>query len=97
MSEKSIVVFNTPTKCNDCYFNGYRWNVCILTDEDIDEYVNPNKTKPEWCPLRPLPRKKVPYFDPNANTYDEEEERSIMNEIDGYNRCIDEITGEIVN
>lgn len=40
---------------------------------------------------KPLPTKKVPYFDPNANTYDEEKERSIMNEIDGYNRCIDDI------
>ncbi len=52
----------------------------------------------EWVEdvvIKPLPQKKVPHFDPNASTYDEERERSIMNEIDGYNRCIDEITGEV--
>ena len=93
MSEKSIVVFNTPTKCNDCYFNGYRWNVCILTDEDIDEYVNPNETKPEWCPLRPLPE-KMPMRDEaefylgymNGKT-------KYLGFNEGYNACLEDILG----
>lgn len=46
-------------------------------------------------PLKPLPSKKVPVFDPNSASYDEEHEKRIMNEIDGWNACIDEITGEI--
>ena len=93
MNEKSVVVFNTPTKCKDCYFNGYRWDVCILTDEDIDEYVNPNETKPEWCPLRPLP-KKMPMRDEaefylgymNGKT-------KYLGFNEGYNACLEDILG----
>lgn len=87
MSEKSIVVFNTPTKCKDCYFNGYRWDVCILVDEDIDEYVNPNETKPEWCPLRPLPKPITEYEVKVSYDYDPDYAQ-------GFNDCLNEIVGE---
>ncbi len=44
------------------------------------------------CPLKPLPQKKKPLFDPNHCEI--EKEIKIIHEIDGYNRCIDEIMGE---
>lgn len=44
------------------------------------------------CPLKFLPTKKVPVFDPND--CDIEKEKQIIYEIAGYNRCIDEILGE---
>lgn len=108
MSEKSIVVFNTPNKCKDCYFNGYGWNVCIITDEDIDEYVNPNETKPEWCPLRPLPDKievKVEKIEDIMHTELQLTDifsNKIMAEVKfetdklialGYNACLEDILG----
>ena len=42
--------------------------------------------------LRPLPTKKVPVFDPNH--CDLEKEKLIVHEIEGYNKCLDEILGE---
>lgn len=84
---KSILVIDTPSSCLLCPLNQ---NLKCGISRELVEMNN----RPSWCPLKPLPYKKAPYFDPNANTYDEEKERSIMNEIDGYNRCIDEILGE---
>lgn len=65
-----------------------------VPDEDDDRPYALYMGRKKVLRFKPLPQKKVPYFDPNASTYDEEIERSIMNEIDGYNRCIDEILGE---
>ena len=42
--------------------------------------------------LKPMPQKKVPVFIPND--CDMEKEIKIINEIEGYNACIDEIIGE---
>ena len=42
--------------------------------------------------LKSMPTIKVALFDPNH--CDMEEEIKIISEIDGYNRCIDEILGE---
>ena len=87
---KAILVIDMPNNCEECniiYFQGHgERSTCDSGDWS---------KRPSWCPLRPLPKKKAPHFDPNDSTYDEERERSIMNEIDGYNRCIDEITGEV--
>ena len=80
---KSVVVIDTPETCKECLFNGFNWNVCILTDEDIDEYVNPNETKPDWCPLKPLPQKMPRNELGNMSLYKS-----------GWNACIDEIVGE---
>ena len=39
-----------------------------------------------------MPKRKIALFDPNH--CDMEEEIKIIHEINGYNRCIDEILGE---
>ena len=90
---KSVVVIDTPETCKECLFNGFNWNVCILVDEDIDEYVNPNETKPEWCQLRPLPE-KMPMRDEavfylgymNGKT-------KYLGFNEGYNACLEDILG----
>ena len=83
---KSVVVIDTPETCKQCLFNGFNWNVCILVDEDIDEYVNPDETKPEWCPLRPLPKEME---------HTENEDANSLSFCNGWNSYYFEIAGEI--
>lgn len=94
------VIEKMPKDCDECPLVSSINDMCILLDEDafpnrwVEDAPYYSLKEKGDCPLRPLPQKKIPHFDPNACTYDEERERSIMNEIDGYNRCIDEILGE---
>ena len=55
MAGKSVLVVDTPNTCKECKCQ--MMLVCVPADEDIDEYVNPSKTKPDWCPLKDLPQK----------------------------------------
>lgn len=93
MNEKSIVVFNTPTKCNDCYFKGHRFCVCNLVDEDIDEYVDPNETKPDWCPLRPLPRRMSMRDEAEFYLGYMNGKTKYLGFNEGYNACLEDILG----
>ena len=87
---KSILVIDTPTRCYDCPL------YTSIGDEDgcADEYgfcddrniLNQKEAqdkirfdeKPTWCPLKPLPNK---WHDTSSIAR-------------GFNKCIDEITGE---
>ena len=81
---KSILVIDTPKTCKECPCQ--LMLVCVPADEDIDEYINPSETKPDWCPLRPLPQKK------NECYYFGE---LVKNEFAvGFNACLEKITGE---
>ena len=80
--QKSILIIDTPKTCEEC--DCHLWKVCVPADEDIDEYVNPSKTKPEWCPLKPLPSKG----------YGDEDDFEQTTYFDGWNDCLEEITGE---
>jgi hypothetical protein len=57
------------------------------SDEDIDEYVDPNTTIPEWCPLRPLPER---WEGELQNTHTLSVYSQGMR--DGFNMCLEEIT-----
>lgn len=90
---KSVLVINTPDSCFDC-------DICSTYYDDMhEEYVRycelvgnvPLYGIHKDCPLKPLPSKKVPAFDPNSASYDEEYEKRIMNEIDGWNACLEEL------
>lgn len=86
---KSILVIDTPKECDGCpCLNRKLWEC------QADKKRRSSDERPDWCPLKPMPSKKVPIFDLNSASYDEEYEKRIMYEIDGYNRCIDEIMGE---
>ena len=57
--------------------------VCVPADEDIDEYVDPSKTKPNWCSLKTLPHSK------------QMENRWFTDDYSkGWNDCLEEIVGE---
>lgn len=85
---KSILVIDTPKTCKECPCQ--MMLVCVPADEDIDEYVDPNTTMPEWCPLRPLPEVR----DTHCHYDNWELDRIINSQNRGWNWCIDEIMGE---
>lgn len=86
---KSVLVMKTPEQCLDC-------NLCVLDmDGSISCYYNKreicsnvgeNNSRPNWCPLRPLPdRKEI------TETYKWEDRLPSFK--CGWNWCLDEITG----
>ena len=94
---KSVLVMNTPENCYDCPFGtaycgeleyvGY----CELANylgcdafPIIEDYDRESKSRPDWCPLMDLPEKDN--GDYPANTSD-------AGFAEGWNQCIDEITG----
>lgn len=87
---KAILVIDMPTECIECQFcrvladDKITETRCILTAQRNEDGVN---TRAEWCPLRPLPSKLVPFGYLDAGNEDGLYEK-------GYNDCIDEITGE---
>ena len=87
--KKAVLLMNVPEKCLDC-------NLCVLDmDGSISCYYNKreicsnvgeNNSRPNWCPLRPLPdRKEI------TETYKWEDRLPSFK--CGWNWCLDEITG----
>lgn len=93
---KSVLVIDTPENCLDCQFC-YELDegveaCCSISDDDkdtrfmkkIDCEYGYCQGKPDWCPLIDLPEKDN--GDYPANTSD-------AGFAEGWNQCIDEITG----
>lgn len=94
---KSVLVMNTPENCYDCQFGTeYCGNLeyeglcelaeCLDSDTRLiteEHYDYESESRPEWCPLKPLPEKMTGV----AQT---DHWNSIKA---GWNGCIDEITG----
>ena len=94
---KAILVIDMPNRCNDCPFvDSMRthWNYddftyyCEANEyERIKEikYGEEDKSipKPDWCPLKMLPEKRIQDNPNGRNMY-----RA------GWNDCIDDILGE---
>ena len=85
---KSILIFDTPTRCYDCPLytsidDADDYGFCddrnILKQKEAQEKIRFNK-KPDWCPLKSLPQKKNTDFHPNI-VY-----------ANGWNDCLEEIT-----
>ena len=87
--KKAVLLMDVPETCLDC-------NLCVLdTDGSISCYYNKreicsnvgeNNSRPDWCPLRPLPdRKEI------TETYKWEDRLPSFK--CGWNWCLDEITG----
>ena len=56
MSNKSILVIDTPNSCEECIlFSGYSCNAYI---KQISCKTKSGK-KPYWCPLSPIPERKT--------------------------------------
>lgn len=78
---KSILVIDTPSCCNECKirFDDEYSNWCPYDNPEpngVFQYVK-NGTKPDWCPLKQLPKK----IDFNG-AFEA-----------GYNWCINDILG----
>lgn len=96
---KSVLVMNTPENCYDCPFGtsycgeleyvGY-CELADCLDYDVklmaeEHYDCESKSRPEWCPLKPLPKK-----------FDNEKDQKLgdfepLFKI-GWNACLREIT-----
>lgn len=74
---KAILVIDMPKNCKNCmcYVLGAKANFCERTRFAIFD----NTTKPDWCPLKPVPDRVEVFMDDWA---------------DGYNACLEEILGE---
>ena len=99
---KSVLVIDTPENCYDCPFGiGYCSDLeyeglCELADYlDCNEimiteehYDCESKSRPDWCPLKPLPEK---------DDFDDPYEEYYTGYRDGWNKCLEEIVGESKN
>lgn len=87
MKAESILVIDTPESCEVCPLYseddyGYGCGYGTLT---YRRRTPLDDTKPSWCPLRPLPKKKKTG---GSQSWMMEYRAS------GWNACLDEITGE---
>lgn len=86
---KSVLVIDTPEKgCISCLIGRNRsigMNTCIYCPlVEKNSMGQKAETIPEWCPLMDLPEKDTGTYP--ANTVD-------AGYVEGWNQCIDEITG----
>ena len=79
---KAILVIDMPDSCKECmcYVLGASNNFCEITRFAIFD----SATKPNHCPLKPIPEK----YDMNNVVCDRDYKGEYE---DGYNACIDEI------
>ena len=95
---KAILIIDMPECCKDCmcYTLGSKNNFCEITRFAIFD----NTTKPDYCPLKPVPEKiDIPDWDDSikAKNKNAEEVGAYMYDrghYRGYNICIDEILGK---
>lgn len=89
---KSILVIDTPNNCGECKIC-VSWQECAFSTREYwcaasdSGYVNPDM-KPSWCPLKPLPEKRIEGGTWMMSGY------SADDFVVGYNVCINEILGE---
>lgn len=84
---KSVLVMNTPENCKSCIHISTFRAFCRINCRDIKDIG----TKPDWCPLKPLPEKMKATGLYNCE-YFKAGDRPPSYKI-GWNDCIDEITG----
>lgn len=90
-----LLIKEMPKTCKECPCQ--MMLVCVPADEDIDEYVDPNEAKPDWCPLRSLPKKEELADDEvvELGSYNEGYDNGYgCGYVNGWNDCLDEIMGE---
>ena len=67
---KAVLVMDMPKDCYECKLQD--WLTCRIAKK-----CNTSHSRPDWCPLRELPKKKSVYTNGHYS--------------DGYNACIDEL------
>lgn len=53
---KAILVIEMPSRCEECNFQQY--GICHAVRKCITGTPKELKSKPDWCPLKPMPEKK---------------------------------------
>lgn len=88
MSKKALLVMDMPDNCEECPlcdFGDYTCGVFAILGKNYT-YEVPNDGVADWCPLKPMPEKKIcKYFSVG---------RQIRTWREGWNACIDKIMGE---
>lgn len=99
---KSVLVIDTPETCVDCIFcqeystKSREYAYCYVTNGDSENDMKPidciygyRQSRPDWCPLKPLPERKE-YIVPIDNVESYKDIIAV-----GWNACVNEITGEV--
>lgn len=93
---KAVLVIDIPEICIDCQFccefHKQTKACCSITDDDKDKSLMKEidyeygycQGKPDWCPLMDLPEK---------DNFDDPYDEYYTGYRDGWNRCLEEITG----
>lgn len=95
---KGIIVVDIPKRCKECQFcrnyviNPYAGGLedthdihCVTYGNKVLERI-PKDGKPDWCPIKPMPEKKMC----SRSIYITTEE---YHQRKGWNKCIDKIEG----
>lgn len=87
---KGIIVLDKPENCMECPFRVNK--VEIKCGASHGRYTNGKDDAPEWCPIKPLPDRKIElnYPDHYRLTTKQVIEKVAHN---SYNRCLDDILG----
>ena len=88
---KSVLVMETPENCYSCYLRRIinDFTFCKVKLRQIED----TNTKPDWCPLKPLPEKMKVTGIYNGE-YFKAGGKPPSYKV-GWNACINEITGEV--
>lgn len=76
---KAILIFDMPNHCYECPME--HDIACTVSWKEVESL-----DRPEWCPLKPLPKREPEHFTSNG-----EEVHDVY--FQGWNDCLDEITG----
>lgn len=82
---KAILVVNMPKSCEQCRlhsFAGKDFDIICEAQGRTQSYDVAYKSKPDWCPLREVPKKQS--LNGGLSEFQ-------MGARSGYNACIDEI------
>ena len=84
--DKAILVIDMPESCDKCpLFHGFYTDMTCGANNYGINYPYPKDFRQDWCPLKLLPEKKLPYT--TSSDY--------LSGFDaGYNACIDDTIGE---
>lgn len=89
---KCVLVMDMPSSCDMCRLAslvGREEVMCAVDRMATRKYADACKDKPDWCPLRNLPKKKVL----SGDVADIQKMGKELIDI-GYNACIDELLKE---
>lgn len=109
---KAILVIDMPKSCNKCKLKTHRFGFttnkmkvgCKFKGDILTDVLS---DRPNWCPLKPLPQRKIvgeiekvdDFMKSDIQIINEKVTTQIMLDTElllasGYNLCLDEILGE---